>query len=1020
MTLRNLIASLTLAFGLGASLPASAQDALIEGFTHPQDTTRTKVWWFHGQTPTTRAGITADLEAMRHAGVGGVVYYDQVHGSPEAGTLTALSPEWWEMLSFAAQEAQRLGLTFEANISNGYVAGGSWITPEYAMQHLAWTEGIVRGGGSLQVVIPVEQPRWGYHGDVAVLALPYTASLMEERNFGDIPTQRAGEAADIVLDCGREFTARSLSYNMKARGKAQSSAMNYPCPPAPSFVGYGYTELPTMGELEVSDDGTNYRPICTLEPIYRDLDGSRNLTLAFPPTTGRYFRLHLHDWWLDAEHDPALRILSARLSARARVDRFEHKNGSYADYLSHDLTPTYPDSDLLHQRDLIDLTDCLHGDTILWADAPEGEWLVVRFYHEPTGRNSKHGRAEVLGPECDKMNAEAAAWHWRHYPQAVIDSVRSHGASIVGITMDSHEQGAQNWTRGFDAYFAALNGYELRPWLPVMAGWIMDNAEQSDDLLRDVRRTIAEKITTDYYDTFRRLSHDQHVTLTAQATGGAQPIVSDQIAVKRVVDKPQGEFWQHYPDGTYDIKECSSAAHLYGKPIASGEAFTDARYNQPLSYIKQLADAAYGLGANEFVICASAAQPWTDRTPGNTAGGRQYCFNRNSTYWDMSGPFWDYQARCAYLLRQGLPVHDLAIYLGDDVPMKVLAHSMPQLPTGYDYDVCTTDALFHRMSVGDSGRIALPDGVQYQAIVVKRDAFVSAASCARLDSMQQAGVPVWRDGDAETFAEFATRRGLNPDLIAPPDRRTYFAHRRTTDADIYLITNHEDTPIDFTYGLHATRRNVEVWDAVTGQRYRASTSMSTDYTHLRLALAARASLFVVLSDNEPNRQLTAYTIHTEQATMPLRTGWQVRFDNHHGAVRTWAMDSLRDWTSSTEPIIRYYSGTAVYTRTFTLRPRRSHHYTLHFGTLHDMARVVVNGQEAGIVWCSPFSLDITPYLRSGHNELRIEVANSLYNRMIGDASLPEAERTTWATTPIVTAQTPLCPSGMADVEIRVW
>jgi hypothetical protein len=132
------------------------------------------------------------------------------------------------------------------------------------------------------------------------------------------------------------------------------------------------------------------------------------------------------------------------------------------------------------------------------------------------------------------------------------------------------------------------------------------------------------------------------------------------------------------------------------------------------------------------------------------------------------------------------------------------------------------------------------------------------------------------------------------------------------------------------------------------------------------------------------------------------------------------MDSLRDWTSSTEPIIRYYSGTAVYTRTFTLRPRRSHHYTLHFGTLHDMARVVVNGQEAGIVWCSPFSLDITPYLRSGHNELRIEVANSLYNRMIGDASLPEAERTTWATTPIVTAQTPLCPSGMADVEIRVW
>ncbi len=49
-------------------------------FANPQDSTRTKVWWFHGETETTREGITADLEAYKRGGVGGVVYYDQAHG----------------------------------------------------------------------------------------------------------------------------------------------------------------------------------------------------------------------------------------------------------------------------------------------------------------------------------------------------------------------------------------------------------------------------------------------------------------------------------------------------------------------------------------------------------------------------------------------------------------------------------------------------------------------------------------------------------------------------------------------------------------------------------------------------------------------------------------------------------------------------------------------------------------------------------------------------------------------------
>ncbi len=1000
--------------GCGA-ITAQTRETLTNGFVNVQDTTRTKVWWFHGQTKTTKEGITADLEAFKRAGVGGVIYYDQVHGTPEKDALEGMSDEWWRMLIYAAKEAKRLGLSFESNISNGYVAGGRWITPEYAMQQLAWREQVVDGGATRLINIPVENPRLNYYGDIAVLAIPYDERLMEKKSFENIPILQRGESANVVIDLGHTISARSVSYSMKARGKAKSSAMSLPCDRSDKYVGYGYAELPMMGELEVSADGKTYREVCKLRPIYRDLDGSRDLTLSFPATEGRYFRLHLHDWWLDGKDESPLQITGASLSARACVDMFEHKNGSYSDYIDNDNTPEYSVDEIVRGENIIDLTDKLHGDTVTW-NAPRGKWLVMRFYHQPTGKNSKHGRPGLIGLECDKMNVGAAEKHWNSYPKLVIDSIRSNGADICGILMDSHEQGSQNWTKGFDKYFARHNGYDIKRWLPVMAGFVVDSKTKSDEILRDVRHTIGDKIAEDYFGTLNRLCRESGVTLTAQAIGGGQAIVCDQISVKRYVDKPQGEFWKHHPDGTYDIKECSSAANIYGKPIASGEAFTDAQYNQPLSYIKQLADAAYGLGINEFAICASASQPWLDRIPGNTANGRQYCFNRNNTYWEMSKPFWDYQSRCAYLLRQGKAVHDLALYLGDDMPMKIISNNLPIIPKGFDYDAFTTDALMNRFGV-NSGMAMLPDGKSYQAIAVKCDAMITTAAKERLDKLGDAGVKIWRDNGETTFADFANVNGIKPDIIAPQDRMTYFAHRSTGKAEIYMIVNHDDRAIDYVYGLHSTGSSVELWDAVTGKRYRVNAESKGGYTYTRLSLAAHESAFIIISDDNEDDDLPLYEPRQRSATMKMPKGWDIIFDDKRGNVERIHSDSLTDWTNNGNERIKYFSGTATYSTTFRMRAKTDKKYIIHFGTLHDMAHVTVNGKDAGIVWCSPFELDITDHIKNGKNDLKIEVTNSLYNRMIGDTMLPEEERTTWATTPIVTKDTPLMPSGMNEVSI---
>ena len=120
------------------------------------------------------------------------------------------------------------------------------------------------------------------------------------------------------------------------------------------------------------------------------------------------------------------------------------------------------------------------------------------------------------------------------------------------------------------------------------------------------------------------------------------------------------------------------------------------------------------------MLCASAYQPWIDKYPGSTAGGKHYCLNRNNTYWEYSRPVWDYQARCSALKRKGVPVDDICVYLGQNPPVKLVTYRLPEIPEGYDFDVCTAEALVGRTMAVD-GRLTLPTGISYSLLVIQRN-----------------------------------------------------------------------------------------------------------------------------------------------------------------------------------------------------------------------------------------------------------------------------------------------------------
>lgn len=990
-----------LAVLIGGNLSASVEQ-MSRQFTSPPDSTRTKVWWFHGEDTVTREGITADLEAFKQQGIGGIVYYDQVHGK---GTHAAgfMSQQWWDALLFSASEAKRLGLSFEINVGNGYVAGGPWITPETGMKRVSSVELSLKGGSPVDTLLPV--PSHGYFHDIAILAVP-------ARNHADrvllsdsiVRSSNPEDTITITKDLGEPFTARSMTYTIGGRGKARTLAMNYPGAPSEEFYGCYFRKLPTPGILEVSDDGITYRHVADLRPRYSNHGGVKFKTISFPATTGRYFRIRLHNWGTGNPADNRMSLENVTLHSAAKVHGWEEKAALVSDYIDRDLTPDYRPDELIKSDEIVNLSQYLIDGRLIAPPLPEGEWTIMRFTAIPTGARTKHGRKEALGPECDKLSPLGASAQWDNYLRPVIDSLRHHNIPLEGIIMDSHEAGPQNWTFDFDKQFRDINNRDIIPFLPAMVGYVVNSKEETDSFLHSLRRTISRLTAKNYYGAFDSLARREGLRLTAQAVGGALCMTADNIEIKKFIDKPQGEFWAYQTDGSYDIKDCSSAAHAYGKPIASGEAFTDAKYSNKPWEIKSLADYACSFGINEFVICASAYQPLIGITPGNTANGRQYCLNRNNTFWPLSKPMWDSQARCNYMMRQGQPVVDLAVYLGDDVPVRIISHRLPEIPAGFDFDGITTDIL---MSASvENGRIKLPSGMTYKAILVQPEQSPDYIS-RHLEQLRREGATIVYARDKENILrELAP---ISPDLKYDlPGDTIFFAHRRTPDADIFFIDNHQDNTINAPFSFNSRHTNAERWNHVTGKISPLPLSDDSARTAY-IRLAPHESTFIVLSDREtPGSRNYVHVVDT----LVIGGAWSAWFDPAMGGPGKITLPDLQDYTLNENPEIKYFSGTATFTNSFDLIPDSNSSYSISLDGFTDIAEVTVNGNTAGSIWCSPWSLDITPYLRKGRNEVTLKVANSLYNRMIGDSGKPENERFTHATTEIVTATTPLVPSGI--------
>lgn len=202
------------------------------------------------------------------------------------------------------------------------------------------------------------------------------------------------------------------------------------------------------------------------------------------------------------------------------------------------------------------------------------------------------------------------------------------------------------------------------------------------------------------------------------------------------------------------------------------------------------------------------------------------------------------------MLQTGKPVVDLCIYIGEDPPLKTMAYKLPEMPEGYNFDVCTYHALTTRLTA-KQGVLNAVGGMTYKALIVQDRAFLSDDAIKKIESFERAGVPVIWCNRGEEVGKALAKRGIRPDISLrsanQPNDRTCFYHRATEGADIYFVYNHSQHDYCEDVKLRTTCTHAEFWNPYTTERKDATL---TPDKMVKLRLKPYESVFIVLTGTQ--------------------------------------------------------------------------------------------------------------------------------------------------------------------------
>jgi hypothetical protein len=1060
---------------------AQSSDALVQSFRNPPDTAKPRVWWHWMNGNVTKEGIKADLEWMKRVGIGGFQNFDAGLDTPQivAKRLVFMTPEWKDAFRYAATLADQLGLEMAIAGSPGWSeSGGPWVTPAQAMKKYVWSEMRLEGGRRFSGMLPKPPSTTGPYQNLGEGQGGGAAAPPEFYADSAVVAFRAPESDRTLADLQAKVTSNGGTFDLAALTDgdlAKASLLPAAPPGQKAWIQFEFARpqiiraltLVTADEdrgggaaepeLESSDDGLEFRTVLALPADAR--------TIAFSPVTAKFFRVSIRTLAPQAaQGQPAVpagtRIAELVLHPSATVNRFQDKAGfSAATDLYGMSTPAAPAADVIRKTDVIDLTSKMRTDGRLDWTPPAGRWTILRIGYSLTGARNGPASPEATGLEVDKLSRADVKAYFDHYLGLYKDTV----GPLMGkrglqyIITDSWEAGVANWTDAMMAEFSRRRGYDMRPWLPVLTGRVVESAEASDRFLWDFRKTLAELTAENHYDQLTTILHERGLGRYSESHEYGRALIADGMDVKRSADVPMSAMWIEQPDKPNraydaDVRESASVAHIYGQNLVAAESLT--AYRNAWMYspetLKSTADRMMAMGLNRFVIHTSVHQPVDDKIPGLGLGPFGQWFTRHETWAELAKPWTTYLARSCHMLQQGKFVADIAYFYGEDSNITALfLAKLPDIPAGYNFDFVSADALENRLSVTD-GRIATATGMNYRVLALDPNSrHMSLAVLRKIRDMVRAGAvvvgpePIDSPSLADDQKEFCAIAGqlwgpgmgkgkvfsgrtigqaldalqITPDFeYAKPqqDANLMFVHRKLADGEVYWVSNTNNRPEFLEAAFRVQGKAAEFWHADTGVIEPASYSIADGRTTVPLRLGPHDAVFVVFR-NASAAASRALPVETEAVLASLTGAWDIAFQPDRGAPARVSLDSLGSWNDMSDPGVKYFSGTGTYTKVVQAPPgwfKAGAKLCLDLGDVKNIAEVSVNGQALGILWKAPFRVDVTSALKAGANTVEIKVTNLWVNRLIGDRQPNVTKKYTYTALEFYHADSPLLPSGL--------
>jgi hypothetical protein len=1029
---RVLILLVLLWAGLKLAAPAGAAPQLDRDFKQPPASARPWVYWFWLNGNITSNGITADLEAMKRVGIGGVLIMEVDQGAP-VGPVDFMGSKWRELFKHVVGEARRLGLEVNMNNDAGWNgSGGPWIKPEQSMQKVVWSETNLTGASRWEGTLAQPETVAGYYWDISVLAFPTPGAYRIDRIKAKAMYEMGGAGgiardqlpAEMVIPRNRVVDLTSQmdgnghlvwevpagQWTVLRLGHTSTGVKNAPAPA--TGAGLECDKLSREG-IEANFAG-----------MMAKLAADNHLQPG--PAAKGLVATHIDSWENGSQN----------WTARMR-EEFRQRRG-------YDMTVFLP---VMTGR----VVDSLEiSERFLWDLRRTVSELVVENYagrmHELAQAHGMRFTVEAYGCPCDcipygGMADEPMGEFWT--PSGAMETCKGmacaghvYGKRIVGA--ESFTSGDQEKWREYPGSLKALGDtalceginrfvfhrYALQPWAQdrrpgmTMGPW-GQHYERTETWWNE---------TPAWHEYLARCQYMLRQGLFVADICYVQPEMP-----------PQG-FGGHRRAG-YDWDECGAEVVLNRMSVKNGWIVLPDGMSYRLLVLPQTSTATPALlqrvrelvqaGATvmgsppEFSPSLSgypgcdqevkelAREIWGDADgvrvkERRLGGGRVVWAGEPEKVLRASGVPPDFASGQPLRWNHRVAGETEVYFVANPSPREFtttasfrVVGKLPELwwpdtgriepaPLFQAQDKVTSVSL----SFGPSGSVFVvfrkPLAHEHPLLTVVRDG--KTVLTAKPEPARRVLIQTARYGVLDDPKRTRDVRQKLQALVDTGENSFQVARMAEGDDPAVMIVK----TLEVEYSVDGERRFVKGTDPEVidlnvlpaGQTEAVAQAHRDSSGKLRVQVFEPGRCDLQYADGRSRSFDVAEVPEAVEVTGP----WEVRFAPGWGAPAQATFDKLVSWTTHSDPGIKYYSGAATYRSTFNL-PRgllkRNQLLYLDLGKVQVMAEVKLNGRSLGVLWKPPFRVEITGGARAGENELEVEVVNLWPNRLIGDEQLPE-------------------------------